>query len=149
MKLSKCQIKYTATTNEVMDDATREHHQEGRNITPATNNYRWFTLTDVDLEVLADGLVRIQGTLKLYWLWWPFFDAPAPDGWPLTTFERGPYNPMRYLKGPTYEVAIPGMEFVTDTSVDIVVPSSLVTGIPAKTEVPHPSGTAGSLAIGV
>jgi hypothetical protein len=126
MKLSICQIKYTATTSAMMDVALK-----GQEYEPLTDRYRMFTLRDVSLEVLADGLVRLQGTIKLYWKWWPFLDDPAPQGWPKTTFTRHPWNPMQFLYGPTYERAIPGSLEQGTATVDIVVPSSLVTGIPA------------------
>lgn len=136
MKLATCQIKYTDTVNAMLTQAIDEPRDE---VSPHTHNYRWFDLTDVDLEVLADGLVRLRGTIELYWVWWPIFDSGdhPPEGWPLDTFERHWLNPMRYISGPTYERAIPGSQYVRDVRVDIVVPSSLVTGIPVSEEVPR------------
>lgn len=130
MQLSECQIKYTATTSQMVKRALGKD-AKGE---PATSNYRFFTLTDVDLEVLADGLVRLKGTTQLYTFWYgdPMFDGPVPDDWPRVTYERHAWSPLRLLYGPTYEGWEVGSVHRGEAHLDLVVPSSLVTGLPAK-----------------
>lgn len=96
-------------------------------------------LQDVTLTFMGDSTVRLTGELRLYCYWdndegmFSRRDTfPEDFEFPMITLERAWYNPARWTDGKTYEVRKGGWYEVGTRSIDVIIPASLVNGIPAR-----------------
>lgn len=89
---------------------------------------QYTTVHEAELVPLGSELVRVRGTAEV----WAFFGdlRTLPANWPFRTVTRAWYNPLRYLFGHAYKDPVRGWAEYDRRSIDVIVPSRLITAIP-------------------